>query len=134
MLFAPLGASLELPDVVAFVGSPGSLHHLLGYAGFWEGGSILAELVGPACRTGITYPAVTGQVGLSLFDFGARRLAGFGDDQLLVGVPFHRMIGILHAFEHHGLGGAREKRPEQVEREIEDLGPVERVSSGNGRH
>ncbi len=126
IVFSPLARAELLPDVVAFIGTPGSLHHLIGFAGYWEGGSMKAELAGPACRTGIAYPVVTGEVGLSLLDFGARRLADFGDDQLLVGVPLHRMIGIIHAFDR-GVGGEREKEREVVERQIDELGKVEQV-------
>lgn len=124
--FAPLSQAAVLPDVVIFIGKPGSLHHLLGFANYWEGLSMKAELAGPACRTGVAYPAVTGEVGLSLLDFGARRLAGFADDQILVAVPFHRMIGIMSALDH-GAGGRQAKKPADVEREIDELGKVERV-------
>lgn len=124
VLFSPLTAARLLPDVVVFVGRPGSLHLLLSYATYWEGGSMMAELAGPACRTGVAYPVVTGQIGLSLLDFGARRLAQFGDDQLLVSVPFHRMIGLVHAFEQ-GVGARHEESVEAVERQIDELGRIE---------
>jgi len=124
VVFSPLATAALQPDLVAFIGPPGSLHRVIGLAGYWEGGSIRAELTGPACRTGVTYPLVTGEIGLSLLDFGARRLARFGDDQLLVGVPFHRLVGIMHALDH-GASGTREETPEVVERQIEGLGRVE---------
>jgi uncharacterized protein (DUF169 family) len=124
--FAPLARAQALPDLVVFLGKPGSLHHLIGFANYWEGGSLTAELAGPACRTGIAYPIVSGNIGLSLLDFGARRLAAFAEEQLLLAVPFHRMIGIVQAFEQ-GVGRPHDQRPEAIEREIEDLGPVERV-------
>lgn len=124
--FAPLAKAAVLPDLVVFLGKPGSLHHLIGFADFWEGGSLTAELAGPTCRTGIAYPVVTGQIGISLLDFGARRLAGFADDLLLVSVPFHRMIGIMHAFDQ-GLHRPHDERPEAIEREIDELGPIERL-------
>lgn len=124
VVFSPLATAALQPDLVAFVGPPGSLHRLIGLAGYWEGASIKAELTGPACRTGVTYPLVTGEIGLSLLDFGARRLARFDDDQLLVGIPFHRLISIMHALDH-GAGGSREEKPEAVERQIEELGRVE---------
>ncbi len=123
ILFSPLPRASVLPDLVAFIGRPSSLQRLVGLAGYWEGGSLKAELSGPACRTGIAYPAVTGEIGLSLLDFGARRLARFAIDQLLVTVPFHRMIGILHALDQ-GVGGAHEEEPESVERQIDALGKV----------
>jgi len=123
ILFSPLSRAEVMPDLVVFIGKPGSLHHLLGFANYWEGRSMKAELSGPACRTGVAYPVVTGEIGLSLLDFGARRLAGFAEDQLLVGVPFHRMIGILHALDR-GVGGKREEEPESVERQIDELGRV----------
>ncbi len=123
VLFAPLSEADALPDLVAFVGSPGSLHPLLGLAGYWEGGSTKAELTGPACRTGVAYPIVTGEIGLSLLDFGARRLARFAENDLLLGIPLHRMIAILQALEH-GAGRAREEAPESVERQIDELGGV----------
>ena len=123
IVFSPLSRATDLPDLVVFIGSPGSLHPLLGYASYWEGRSMKAELSGPACRTGIAYPVVTGEIGLSLLDFGARRLAGFAQDHLLVAVPFHRMIGILHALDQ-GVGGGREEAPESVERHIDELGRV----------
>jgi len=123
ILFAPLSRAEVLPDLVVFIGKPGSLHHLLGFASYWEGRSMKPELSGPACRTGVAYPIVTGEIGLSLLDFGARRLAGFAEDQLLVAVPFHRMIGILHALDQ-GVGGEREEKPESIERQIDALGKV----------
>lgn len=124
--FAPLAKASALPDLVVFIGKPGSLHHLIGFADYWEGGSLPTELAGPACRTGIAYPVVTGHLGLSLFDFGARRLAGFADDRLLLSVPFHRMIGVMHALDQ-GVQRPRDQHPEALERQINALGPVERI-------
>jgi uncharacterized protein (DUF169 family) len=124
--FSPLSKAAVLPDVVAFVGKPGSLHHLLSFAGYWEGGSMKAELSGPACRTGIAYPVVTGEIGLSLLDFGARRLGGFAEEHLLVGIPFHRMIGIIRALEQ-GVGREGVEESESIERQIDELGKVEPV-------
>jgi uncharacterized protein (DUF169 family) len=124
--FAPLASAPVQPDLVLFVGRPGSLHHLIGLANYWEGGSLAAELAGPACRTGIAYPVVTGNLGLSLFDFGARRLAGFADDLLLLSVPFHRMIAVMHALERR-VHRPRDRAPEALERQIEEIGPVERA-------
>jgi uncharacterized protein (DUF169 family) len=123
IVFAPLSRAEVLPDLVVFIGKPGSLHHLLRFASYWDGRSVKAELSGPACRTGVAYPVVTGEIGLSLLDFGARRLARFAEDQLLVAVPFHRMIGILHALDQ-GVGGRGEEEPESVERQIDALGRV----------
>jgi uncharacterized protein (DUF169 family) len=123
VFFSPLSRAAALPDIVVFIGRPGSLQHLISFAGYWEGGSIKAELSGPACRTGITYPVVTGEIGLSLLDFGARRLAGFAEDQLLVSVPFHRMIGILHALDQ-GVGRKSEEELKSIERQVEELGTV----------
>jgi uncharacterized protein (DUF169 family) len=126
VFFSPLSKAAALPDVVAFVGKPGSLHHLLSFAGYWEGGSMKAELSGPACRTGVAYPVVTGEIGLSLLDFGARRLAGFREEHLLVGVPFHTMIGILHALDQ-GVGREGVEDIGAVGRQIDELGKVEPV-------
>lgn len=126
VLFAPLAKAVAVPDLVVFVGKPGSLHHLIGFANYWEGGPLKAELAGPACRTAIAYPVVTGEIGLSLFDFGARRLAGFSEDQLAVSVPFFRLIGIMHAFDQ-GVHRQHDQRPEALERQIEELGPIERA-------
>ena len=124
--FTPLATAPVQPDLVLLVGKPGSLHHLIGFASYWEGGSLATELAGPACRTGIAYPVVTGNLGLSLYDFGARRLAKFSDDQMLVSVPFHRMIGIIHAFEQ-GVHRAHEPHSDPIERQIEALGSIERA-------
>ncbi len=129
VVFSPLSKAGLLPDLVAFIGKPGSLHRLVGCANYWEGGSMKAELSGPACRTGIAYSVVTGEIGLSLLDFGARRLARFADDQLLLSVPFHRMPGILAALDR-GAGGARGADTgsvDHIERQIEELGGVEAV-------
>jgi uncharacterized protein (DUF169 family) len=124
--FAPLAHAEPQPDVVIFIGTPGSLHHLIGLVSYWNGGSMKAELAGPACRTGVAYPIVTGEVGLSLLDHGARRLADFGADQLLVAVPFERMIGVMHAIEQTG-GGERIKDRSQMEQQIDEFGKVEPV-------
>ncbi len=123
--FTPLQKAPVLPDVIAFLGKPGSLHHLLSFAAYWEGGSLRPEVAGPACRTGIAFPVVKGEIGLSLLDFGARRLAGFAEDLMLLGVPFHKMIGIMYALEHgvgrEGLAGV------DMEKQIDELGKLERV-------
>jgi uncharacterized protein (DUF169 family) len=123
VFFSPLAKAAVLPDIVVFIGRPASLQHLLSLAGYWEGGSIKAELNGPACRTGVAYPVVTGEIGLSLLDFGARRLAGFAEDQLLVSIPLHRMLGIVAALEQ-GAGRAGGEEGENIERQIEELGKV----------
>jgi len=122
VIFAPLAKAVAQPDLVAFIGKPGSLHAILTLAGYWEGRSMKAEVSGPACRTGVAYPAVTGEIGLSLLDSGARRLAGFADDQALVSVPLHRMIGIIQALEQ-GVGQTRGDG-ENAERHIDELGKV----------
>ena len=126
VFFSPLSSAATLPDIVVFIGKPGSLHRLVGFAGYWEGGSIKAELSGPACKTGIAYPVVTGEIGLSLLDFGARRLAGFAEDHLLVAVPLHRMIGILAALDQ-GVSREGVEVSENIERQIDELGKVEPV-------
>jgi len=123
VFFAPLSRAETLPDIVVFIGKPGALQRLVTYAGYWEGGSLKAELSGPACRTGVTYPVVTGEIALSLLDFGARRLAGFTEDQLLVSVPLHRMMGIIRALDQ-GAGGTDGEDAESIERQIEELGKV----------
>ena len=122
--FSPLATVAVLPDIVVFIGNPGSLQQLVSLAGYWEGGSIKPELSGPACRTGVAYPVVTGGIGLSLLDFGARRLARFSEDHLLVSIPFHRMAGILDALDQ-GVGRAGAEESESIERQIEELGRVE---------
>jgi uncharacterized protein (DUF169 family) len=126
VFFSPLASAASLPDLVVFIGKPGSLQRLVSFAGYWEGGSMKAELAGPACRTGITYPTVTGEIGLSLLDFGARRLAGFAEDHLLLAVPLHRMMGILEALEQ-GVGPEGAEESEGIERQITELGKVEPV-------
>jgi uncharacterized protein (DUF169 family) len=124
VFFAPLSSAATLPDIVVFIGKPSALQRLVGFAGYWEGGSMKVELSGPACRTGIAYPVVTGKIGLSLLDFGARRLAGFAEDHLLLAVPLHRILGILEALDQ-GVGAEEEQKSETLERQIEDLGKVE---------
>jgi uncharacterized protein (DUF169 family) len=124
VFFLPLATAPVLPDIVAFIGNPGCIQNLVTLAGYWDGRSIKAELSGPACRTGVAYPVVTGEIGLSLFDFGARRLAGFPEEHLLVSIPLHRMRGILDALDQ-GAGRTGAEEIESVEREIEELGRVE---------
>jgi uncharacterized protein (DUF169 family) len=124
--FAPLGAATFQPDLVLFLGRPGQLHDLVGLVNYWEGGALPTDLSGPACRTAIGYPVATGNLGLSLLDFGARRLAEFPGEALLMAVPLHRMIGIMAAL------AAGRRRPEahgraEAEREIDALGPVEKA-------
>jgi uncharacterized protein (DUF169 family) len=125
VFFSPLSSAATLPDIVVFIGTPGCLQRLVSFAGYWEGGSLKAELAGPACRTGIAYPIVTGEIGLSLLDFGARRLAGFADDHLLLAVPLHRLMAILQALDQ-GVGGEAEVS-ETIERQIDELGKIEPV-------
>jgi uncharacterized protein (DUF169 family) len=124
--FAPLSAATFQPDLVLFLGRPGALNELIGLVNYWEGGALATDLSGPACRSGITYPLMTGDLGLSLLDFGARRLADFPEDLLLVSVPLHRMILAMQALaagrkRHMGEG------KDTAEKEIDALGPVEKA-------
>ena len=125
VVFAPLAKAVDPPDVVLFVARPGSAHQLVGLANYADGSPMLAELAGPMCRTGISYPLVTGEIGLSLFDVGARRLAAFGADQLLVGVPLHRMLLVMWALEQ-GSGGGHLDR-DAMEKQIDELGKVQKA-------
>ena len=52
-------------------------------------------------------------------------MAEFGEDVLLVSVPFHRMFGIMRALDQ-GLGGERTDLAD-IEQQIDELGVVERV-------
>ena len=122
--FLPLAKAQVLPDLIGFLDKPTTLHYLITMASYWDGGSLLAEIAGPTCRTGIAYPAVTGQIGLSLLDFGARRLAGFSDSDLLITIPFHRMIGIMQAMDM-GVGRHQKEEIEDIEKRMDDLGKVE---------
>jgi uncharacterized protein (DUF169 family) len=124
--FFPLSRAPLRPDVVVFLGTPGSLQTVLDLANYWEGRSIRPELMGPACRTGVAFPAVTGEIGVSLLDFGARRLAKFADDQMLVAVPWHRVMEMLEAIDA-GVGREHEGGEEVVDELIDDLGPVRKV-------
>jgi len=124
--FAPLSAATFQPDLVAFLGRPGQLQRLVGLANYWEGGALPTDLSGPACRGGIGYPLATGNLGMSLLDFGARRLADYPEDTLLVSVPLHRMILIMQALADGNRRPQSEGR-EAAEREIEALGPVEKA-------
>jgi uncharacterized protein (DUF169 family) len=126
VFFSPLSSAVTLPDIVLFIGKPAALQRLVSFAGYWEGGSLKAELAGPACRTGIAYPVVTGEIGLSLLDFGARRLAGFAEDHLLLAVPLHRMMGIIQALDQ-GVGAEGVEESETIERQIDELGRIEPV-------
>jgi len=126
VFFSPLIDAVTPPDIVVFIGTPGCLQRLVSFAGYWEGGSLKAELAGPACRTGIAYPVVTGEIGLSLLDFGARRLAGFAEDHLLLAVPLHSMLGIMQALDH-GVARKDGEESETIERQIDELGKVEPV-------
>ena len=74
----------------------------------------------------VAEPGHTETIGLSLLDFGARRLGGFAEDELLVAVPFRNMIDILHALDQ-GVGRARGEKPESMERQIGELGKIEPV-------
>lgn len=60
---------------------------------------------------------------MSLLDFGARTLAGFPENYLLVAIPMHRMIGVMSALDQ-GVGGEHEEKRENIEREIDELGVV----------
>ena len=121
--FTPLSAAKLRPDLVVFLGKPGSLHRLLTLASYWEGGPLETDLAGPACRTGITFPLMTGQPGMSLVDFGARRLAAYPEDLLLLTFPMHRMLGIMAALDdRRGNRGA-----DLPEGEFVDLGPLQKV-------
>jgi uncharacterized protein (DUF169 family) len=80
----------------------------------------------PACRAGISFPAVTGEIGVSLLDFGARRLAKFAGKLMLVSLPWHRVMEVISALDH-GVGRTREEGEQGVDRPIDDSGPIRKV-------
>jgi uncharacterized protein (DUF169 family) len=124
--FAPLAQAAFQPDLVLFLGRPGGLNHLVSLANYWEGGALAVDLAGPMCRTGISLPLGNGGPGLSLLDSGARRLAGFPEDLLLLTLPLHRVITVVAALAE-GVRKPAHKNLEAMEREIDALGPVTRA-------
>lgn len=121
IVFAPLEKATLQPDVVLFLCHAQQAEQVVALCNYWEGGSLQAELAGPACRTAVGFPVVTGQVGLSLLDFGARRLGGYRPEQLLLGVPLARMHTAMAALEQ---GAGRMELHEDaaaLERRVEEL-------------
>lgn len=88
---APMEKAKSAPQLVIFIVDAEAACRLLTLATFPDGIMPKVKIGGPACRLGITYPLVTGELNISFYDHTARKLSGIGRDKLIVSVPYSKI-------------------------------------------
>lgn len=106
VIFSPLEEAEEKPDLVVFICNPEQACRILSLALYVTGIPPRCEMAGSTCHMVIAYPIVSGEINVSLLDYTSRRLQKFGENELIVSVPYHYMHGIVESIERCSAGTA----------------------------
>ena len=106
IIFSPLEEASFHPDVVVFVGTPLQISRIL-FLDAFETGEIGTLHREPLCSGVIATPIATKQIGMSFLDMSCRSLGRYRPEEMAIGVPYHRLPGIVDNIERSVAGTAR---------------------------
>lgn len=106
LAFSPLEKAAFTPDVVLFVGTPAQISRII-FLNAFENGEIDAVHGEPLCSGVIAMPITTGKIGISLLDMSCRRFGRYRPEEMVVGVPYQRLLRIVDNIDLSIAGTAR---------------------------
>ncbi len=62
---------------------------------------------------------VSGELNVSLMDYTSRRIRGYGVEDLLVAIPYHRFHGVMRSIDRCTAGRAKMEVPESFRRTVD---------------
>jgi len=119
VIFSPLEEAKEKPDLVVFICSPEQGCRLITLAQYATGIPPRTEMAGSTCHMAVAYPIVSGEINVSLLDYTSRRMQRYGEDELMVSVPYHYMSHIVESIETCSAGRARVEGLKELQKAME---------------
>ena len=107
LVFSPLEKAEFIPDLVVFVATPAQVSRILFLDAFETGEFDLAHLE-PLCSGSIAMPITTHKIGISFLDISCRFLGRYKPEEMTVGVPFDKLLGIIENIGHSAAGSAKQ--------------------------
>ena len=105
--FSPLETASFTPDVVLFVGVPAQISRII-FLNAFETGEIDAVHGEPLCSGAIAMPITTGKVGVSFLDVACRLFGRYRPEEMVIGVPYQRLLHIVDNIGRSSAGTARQ--------------------------
>jgi uncharacterized protein (DUF169 family) len=106
LAFSPLEKANFTPDVVMFVGIPSQISRVI-FLDAFETGEIDAVHGEPLCSGAIALPITTGKIGISFLDTACRLFGRYRPEEMVVGVPYQRLLRIVDIIDQSSAGTAR---------------------------
>jgi len=116
IIFSPTDKAEFCPDIVLFICNAEQACRLVTLDSYDRGIPPRIEMSGSTCHQAVAYPVVTGELNVSLMDYTSRRIGGYKPADLLVSVPYHRLLGIIRSIDHCTAGRAKMEIPESFRR------------------
>ena len=123
VLFAPLPHAPLAPDVVVFRCNAWQAARLVNLAYYETGMPMECDPTGSLCRSAVTYPLVTNRVNVTFGDVTARRMEGYGENELFVTLPLTHLRSVIWSIDRCSAGTARMEVP-----------PAMQALLGDGNH
>lgn len=121
VVFAPLPQAQLPPDVVVFTCNAGQAARLVNLAYYETGVPMECDPTGSLCRSAITYPLVTNRVNVTFGDVTARRMEGYGENELFVTLPYTELRSVAMSLDRCGAGTAKMEIPPAMQALMSDV-------------
>jgi uncharacterized protein (DUF169 family) len=106
LVFAPLEKASFTPDVVLFIGTPVQVSRII-FLNTFKTGRIDTLHGEPLCSGTIAAPITSGKLGVSFLDMACRSFGRYKPEEMVVGVPYHRLSHIIENLDLSSAGTAR---------------------------
>ena len=109
LAFAPLELATFNPEVILFIGTPLQIGRIM-WLDAYQTGQITTIHGEPVCSGVIAAPISRGKIGVSFLDMACRSLGRYKPEEMIIGVPFHRVERILESIDK-SIGGTAKPNP-----------------------
>jgi uncharacterized protein (DUF169 family) len=106
LAFSPLEKASFTPDVVLFIGTPAQISRIV-FLNAFETGEINVLHGEPLCSGAIAMPITTGKIGISFLDMACRLFGRYQPEEMVIGVPYQRLLRIVDNIDLSSAGTAR---------------------------
>lgn len=106
LVFSPLEQAGFMPDVVLLVGKPAQISRII-FLNAFTTGEFDTTHGEPLCSGTIAMPITTGRIGVSFLDMACRLFGRYKPEEMVVGVPYRRLLSIVDNIDLSSAGTAR---------------------------
>ena len=106
LAFSPLERACFVPDLVLFVGTPLQISRLI-FLNAFKTGEVDLVHGEPLCSGAIALPVTTGKIGISFMDMACRQFGKFMPEEMVIGVPYAKILRIIESIDQSVAGTAR---------------------------